>query len=125
MVMMQFLNRKHKIRFAALMARACKFLSDVRTSALFYVIAGNDLLYSRVDAIYDFYVGVADERVLYNKLEIIPMYTVDWWLLEYAFSLYFETYPVDAQLLFANVVTDNQMFLITESAKIRYNSTHA
>lgn len=122
--MIQFLNKVHRLRFGELMARAHIIFTDTHTTALFYVIAGSEYLYERVTAIYNFYLNVADERVLYSDMQIIPMNSTNWWLLEYAFCLYFETYPVDAQLLFAHV-NDSDMFLIVEAAKIRYKLNDA
>lgn len=114
---MVFNSLQHKIRFARLMARAEKSLDDVRTGALFYIVAGNDYLFERVNAIYNFVYCVADASVQHSGY--IEYQSTPWWLLEGAFACYFEVYPVDMQLVFAGC-TSEDIDLLTQAFKLRY-----
>lgn len=61
--MHQFLSYEHEDRFNELCKKDKTHYNDLERRALFFVIAGNDSLFKRVDSIYDF-----EENVI--KLEV-------------------------------------------------------
>lgn len=115
--MIKFKDEAHRMRYAQLLARAVCNIEDTRTASLLYTIAGCDVLYKHVDCIYNFLYGTADVHMINSG--VIPLYTTEWCVLEFAYSLYFTDYPVDIQTIFT--VSNAEYFdLMFESVRLRF-----
>lgn len=103
-------------RFNQLLQRDNTLKSDVERESLFYIIAGNDDLYRKVDYIYDF-----ENRCI--KPECLESEEVDFCsstrkLIKLAFNLY-NGYPADVLDTFRNL-DDNNFELALNALKIRF-----
>ena len=119
--MLKFANDVHRIRLCQLLARAHINVSDERTLALFYAIAGDSYLYERRDAIYNFVFQTPDFNCLYSG--IIACGTQSWALLYLAFALYDTGMPADIDVVFSTF-GNATIEIALETLRIRYAVTY-
>lgn len=103
-------------RFKQLIKRDNTNLSDVERKSLFYIIAGNDDLYSKIDFIYDF----TDRRIKPDCLdnEDVDFCSSSRKLINLAFNL-FNGYPADVLNTFS-VLDEDNFTLAINAMKIRF-----
>lgn len=114
--MYQFLNVKHEERFKELCKRGGVYGGgrNIERRILFFVIAGNDLLYKNVDSIYDF-----EEEVI--KLEVYDEEFLTGGtrrMIDLAFSLYGYG-KCDVRQLFSRLDYENSV-LALEAIRSRF-----
>ncbi|MED1850062.1 DUF6075 family protein [Brevibacillus agri] len=116
--MYQFLNVKHEDRFNDLCNRDRTHPSDIERKSLFFVIAGNESLYKKVDHTYDF-----KENLI--KLEVYEEGFLTGGtrsLIDLAFSLYgYGT--CDVRQLFNSLDYENSVLAI-EAIRWRFQILH-
>lgn len=110
-------NNNSYDRFNYLIKRDGTSKKDLERKALFYIVAGNEDIYSKVDYIYDF-----DERAI--KPECLESQEVDFCsssrrLVKLAFNL-FNGFPVDVMDIFSSL-DENNFNLALQAIRIRFD----
>ena len=108
-------EKDNNSRFTELLARDNTYKTDVERKALFWILAGNDDLYSKVDFIYDFEDHSIKPECLEN--EAVDFCSSSQKLIKLGFNLY-NSYPADVLDTFY-VLDDENFNLALDALKIR------
>ena len=111
------MNQEHKERFARLLQRDHTNLADKERRALFFIISGNEDLFSKVNHLYDF-----EEHVI--KPETLEESRVDFSsgtrrLVMLGFNLFNSSNPADVSNCLS-VLDEDNIKLAIEAIRIRF-----
>lgn len=105
---MPFLSSEHEERFNRLVDRDNTHLKDSERKALFFIFAGNDDLYSKVEALYDF----EEHCIVAEGFDKVDLTSSARGLVELAFNLYNNYSHIEGKMksvldIFASLDEDN------------------
>ena len=107
--------QEHEKRYKFLLEKDTTGATDLERKALFYILAGSDDLYNKVNHIYDF----NDHSINPDCFDEIDLCSSSRKLIEIAFN-HFNGYPADISEVLS--VLDNDNFeLAIDSMRLRYN----
>ena len=114
-----FLNNEHKERFQELTQKAKVFEGDMERKALFFILAGNDDLYKKVNHIYNFKENGIDPDCLESGKVYFSSSARK--LVKLAYNLY-NSYPSEDTVIDTFYLLDEENFKLAINAiKLRFN----
>lgn len=110
------MKQEHKERFAKLLQRDCTNLADKERRSLFFIISGNEDLFSKVNHLYDF----EEHSIMPESLEenTVDLSSGARSLVTLGYSLY-NAYPADVFSCLSPLDEDN-FELALEAIRIRF-----
>lgn len=114
-----FLSGEHEERFQELTQKAEVFEGDIERKALFFILAGNDDLYKKVNHIYDFRESEINPDCLESgKVDFSSSARK---LVKLAYNLY-NSYPSEETVIDTFYLLDEENFKLAINAiKLRFN----
>ena len=106
--------QEHEKRYQLLLEKDKTNLKDLERKALFYILAGNEDLFEKVNHIYDF----ADHSINSDCFDEIDLCSSSRSLIEIAFN-HFNGYPADMTNI--SMLDSDNFKLAIDSMRLRYN----
>lgn len=118
---MEFLNQQHEERFYELLMRDKTRAKDNERRAFFYIFAGNEFLYHKVQSFYDF----EEHGILPEGFKEVDLPSSMNGLAELAFNLYNNFHHEEKEMksvinLFA-ALDENNFELAVNAIRVRFN----